>query len=64
MSAAAELLHEKLGVHLDPELFVLALTHRSFAHEAGGIPTNERLEFLGDSILGPVSYTHLTLPTN
>jgi ribonuclease-3 len=31
---------------------VLALTHRSFAHEAGGIPTNERLEFLGDSVLG------------
>ncbi|WP_456826374.1 ribonuclease III [Cellulomonas sp. P5_E12] len=53
MSAAAELL-EKLGVHLDPELLVLALTHRSFAHEAGGIPTNERLEFLGDSVLGLV----------
>ena len=31
---AIELL-EKLGVHLDPELLVLALTHRSFAHEAG-----------------------------
>jgi ribonuclease-3 len=30
----------------------LALTHRSFAYENGGIPTNERLEFLGDSILG------------
>jgi ribonuclease-3 len=45
-------LSEKLGVHLDPELLVLALTHRSFAHEAGGIPTNERLEFLGDSVLG------------
>ncbi|WP_225754870.1 ribonuclease III [Actinotalea sp. Marseille-Q4924] len=45
---------EKLGVHLDPELFVLALTHRSFAHEAGGIPTNERLEFLGDTVLGLV----------
>jgi len=53
VSAAAELL-EKLGVHLDPELLVLALTHRSFAHEAGGIPTNERLEFLGDSVLGLV----------
>jgi ribonuclease III len=52
-AAAAELL-EKLGVHLDPELLVLALTHRSFAHEAGGIPTNERLEFLGDTVLGLV----------
>lgn len=54
MSASADQLLEKLGVHLDPELLVLALTHRSFAHEAGGIPTNERLEFLGDSVLGVV----------
>ena len=54
MSAAATDLLEKLGVHLDPELLVLALTHRSFAHEAGGIPTNERLEFLGDTVLGLV----------
>ena len=54
MSAAATELLEKLGVHLDPELLVLALTHRSFAHEAGGIPTNERLEFLGDTVLGLV----------
>ena len=44
----------RLGVELDPELLVLALTHRSFAHEAGGIPTNERLEFLGDTVLGLV----------
>ena len=36
------------------ELLVLSLTHRSFAHEAGGIPTNERLEFLGDTVLGLV----------
>jgi len=32
----------------------LALTHRSYAYEAGGIPHNERLEFLGDSVLGLV----------
>jgi ribonuclease-3 len=38
---------------------VLALTHRSFAHEAGGIPTNERLEFLGDTVLGLVVTEHL-----
>ncbi len=43
---------EKLGVDIDPELLELALTHRSFAYEHGGIPNNERLEFLGDSILG------------
>ena len=30
----------------------LALTHRSYSYENGGIPTNERLEFLGDSVLG------------
>ncbi|MDP9021924.1 MAG: ribonuclease III [Actinomycetota bacterium] len=28
-----------------------ALTHRSFAFEHGGLPTNERLEFLGDAVL-------------
>lgn len=39
---------------LDPELLELALTHRSFAYENGGLPTNERLEFLGDSVLGLV----------
>lgn len=39
---------------LDPELLELALTHRSYAYENGGIPTNERLEFLGDSVLGLV----------
>ncbi len=33
---------------------MLSLTHRSFAHENGGIPTNERLEFLGDTVLGLV----------
>jgi len=41
-----------LGVDLDPERLTLALTHRSFAYEHGGLPTNERLEFLGDSVLG------------
>lgn len=41
-----------LGIDIDDALLELALTHRSFAYENGGIPTNERLEFLGDSILG------------
>ncbi|MCM3501603.1 ribonuclease III [Microbacterium sp. P26] len=45
-------LTEKLGVDIDPELLSLALTHRSFAYENGGVPHNERLEFLGDSVLG------------
>ncbi|WP_420846498.1 ribonuclease III [Nocardioides solisilvae] len=39
---------------LDAELLDRALTHRSFAYENGGLPTNERLEFLGDSVLGVV----------
>lgn len=38
----------------DPELLSLALTHRSYAFEAGGLPTNERLEFLGDAVLSIV----------
>jgi ribonuclease-3 len=39
---------------LGAELLDRALTHRSFAYENGGLPTNERLEFLGDSVLGVV----------
>jgi ribonuclease-3 len=45
---------EALGVDLPDELLTLALTHRSYAYEAGGLPTNERLEFLGDAVLGLV----------
>jgi ribonuclease-3 len=45
---------EKLGVSISPERLKLALTHRSYAYEFGGLPTNERLEFLGDSVLGLV----------
>lgn len=45
-------LQQRLQVEVHPALLQLALTHRSFAYENGGIPTNERLEFLGDSILG------------
>ncbi|WP_336631302.1 MULTISPECIES: ribonuclease III [unclassified Microbacterium] len=52
-------LTDKLGVDIDPELLSLALTHRSFAYENGGVPHNERLEFLGDSILGQAVTVHL-----
>ncbi|MGH3380837.1 MAG: ribonuclease III [Actinoallomurus sp.] len=45
-------LEAALGVTIDPAMFERALTHRSFAYENGGLPTNERLEFLGDSVLG------------
>ncbi len=43
-----------LGVKLGDELLGLALMHRSYAYENGGLPTNERLEFLGDSVLSIV----------
>ena len=43
-----------LDVEVDPALLNQALTHRSFSYENGGVPHNERLEFLGDSVLGIV----------
>jgi ribonuclease III len=49
----AELRHA-LGVPIMPRSLDRALTHRSFAYENGNPPTNERLEFLGDSVLGLV----------
>ena len=48
-----------LGVELDTELVTLALTHRSYAYESGGLEPNERLEFLGDAVLGLVVTDHL-----
>src|SRR5438067_4343254 len=48
-----------LDAGLSPELLERALTHRSYAYEHGGLPTNERLEFLGDSVLGVVVTTAL-----
>jgi ribonuclease-3 len=47
---------------LEPELLERALTHRSYAYEHGGLPNNERLEFLGDSVLGVVVTETLYLP--
>lgn len=49
----------KLGLNIDPDLLDLALTHRSWAYENGNTPTNERLEFLGDAVLGVVVTEHL-----
>jgi ribonuclease III len=50
-----------LGADISEELLTLALTHRSYAYEHGGLPTNERLEFLGDSVLGVVITERLYL---
>jgi ribonuclease-3 len=49
----AELQHA-LGVPIMAESLERALTHRSYAYENANPPTNERLEFLGDSVLGLV----------
>jgi len=56
---APRLLAEAFGVAIHPDLLERALTHRSYAYENGGLPTNERLEFLGDSVLGVVITTAL-----
>ena len=55
-------LQDRLGYHFkDRELLDHALTHSSFANENKklGLGDNERLEFLGDSILGQVTAEYL-----
>jgi ribonuclease III len=47
-------LQNALGVEVSAEILERSVTHRSYAYENGGLPTNERLEFLGDSVLGLV----------
>ena len=54
-----EALQEKLNYRFrDPELLVTALTHSSYANEHHCV-CNERLEFVGDSVLGMVVASHL-----
>lgn len=50
---------EQLGVHVDAQLFDVALTHRSYAYENGRLESNERLEFLGDAVLQIIVTEHL-----
>lgn len=52
--AARARLTAVLGISLAPQLLDHALTHRSYSYENGGVPNNERLEFLGDAVLGLV----------
>lgn len=52
-------LSEVTGEPVDESLLTRALTHRSYSYENGGLPHNERLEFLGDSVLGLVVTDHL-----
>lgn len=51
-AAEAREFYGAVGVEIDAQVLARALTHRSYAYEKGGLPTNERLEFLGDSVLG------------
>jgi ribonuclease-3 len=43
----------------DPELLDRAMAHRSWCAETPGTPSNERLEFLGDAVLGLVVTDHV-----
>jgi len=53
--AAVAAFTKKFGVRFeDPELLEIALTHRSSLTPNGSMISNERLEFLGDSVLGLV----------
>ena len=58
-SDGASRLAERLGHELaTPALLQQALSHRSWCAEQGGQPSNERLEFLGDAVLGLVVAEH------
>ncbi len=48
----------------NPEILRIAFTHASFSNEKKGEKNNERLEFLGDSVLGFVVAEHLFKNTN
>ncbi len=49
------MLENRLGYRFDePGQLELAVTHRSWCAEHDGGPSNERLEFLGDAVLGLV----------
>ena len=51
---------ERLGCPLvDGALLARAMAHRSWCAEVGGQESNERLEFLGDAVLGLVVADHL-----
>jgi len=53
LTGGLETLSRRLGYEFnDLALLRRALAHRSWCAEVGGLPSNERLEFLGDAVLG------------
>ena len=53
LTGGLETLSRRLGYDFnDLTLLRRALAHRSWCAEVGGLPSNERLEFLGDAVLG------------
>lgn len=52
--ASLNSLRQRLGVEIPDGLLTESLTHRSYAYENGNLRPNERLEFLGDAVLGIV----------
>jgi ribonuclease-3 len=58
-SVSPDALAKRLGIGVDPDLLRLAVVHRSYCAESPGEEPNERLEFLGDAVLGLVVTAHL-----
>ena len=61
-----ERLQDRLGYRFsDPALLRQAMIHRSYLNESTepGLESNERLEFLGDAVLGALSSRNSSMPT-
>jgi ribonuclease-3 len=64
-AAGGHRLADRIGYRFhDPSLLDEAMSHRSWCAEQGGLASNERLEFLGDAVLGLVvaEYTFRNYP--
>ena len=63
-ATSPDVVRQQLAVRLgwspgDSKLLAQALAHRSWCAEAAGQPSNARLEFLGDAVLGLVITAHI-----
>lgn len=55
-----ERLEERINYHFNNKMYLkTALTHSSYANEERGLKSNERLEFLGDSVLSIIVSQYL-----